>query len=174
MTTCSCDAYSKWSRTTVRTRSWRPYLLILIFRVPRRGGSRVDIMLPARLLECDSIANVPARTADHVIENVVGGFNLIRTLRSRRWDCSRERAVRSLNVSLVPCTQSKKDWSVVNYWKLILYQCHSYFTMFKQIFIKKITASNCRKSFLEFIFQNEQDVDNLHDIKWKLEIEIWS
>lgn len=38
----------------------RSYLLILIFRVPRRG-SRVDIMLPARPLECDSIANVPTR-----------------------------------------------------------------------------------------------------------------
>lgn len=132
MTTCSCDAYSKWSRTTIRTRSRRPYLLILIFRVPRRG-SRVDIMLPARLLECDSIANVPARTADHVVENVVGGFNLIRILRSRRWDCRVENE-RCDHWTFRSCLarNRKKDWNVVN-WKLILYQCHSYFIMFKQI-----------------------------------------
>lgn len=41
-------------------------------------------MLPARPLECDSIANVPATTAYHVVKNVVGGFNLIRILR-REW-----------------------------------------------------------------------------------------
>jgi len=45
------------------------------------GLSVIYNVTGASLLECDSIANVPATTVDHVVENVVGRLNLIWTLR---------------------------------------------------------------------------------------------
>lgn len=75
-------------------------------------------------LECDSIANVPATTADHVVENVVRGLNLIRILRVddeivelRTGGRSRARA-RTCDLktfALHDCSQ-KKDWIPYTKW----------------------------------------------------------
>jgi len=76
------------------------------------GLSVIYNVTGASLLECDSIANVPATTADHVVENVVGGLNLIRILRVDDEIVESRKSARAWAVSSRP---ARAQWEKIGF-----------------------------------------------------------